>query len=121
MTTCVRAVTLACAVGVSLVATDASAATIRWRAAVNGSWSSAASWEGNAVPGATDAVIAALPGVKEFELRGDRVAISSADSDATLWALKAAVPAVHDVEISAVGLEGAFLSLTADETAEPVR
>jgi len=74
-----------------------------------------------AVPGATEAVIAALPGVKEFELRGDRVAISSADSDATLWALKATVPGVHDVEISAVGLEGAFLSLTADETAEPVR
>ncbi|MEV6872162.1 ABC transporter ATP-binding protein [Amycolatopsis sp. NPDC051128] len=74
-----------------------------------------------AVPGATDAAIAALPGVKEFELRGDRVAISTADSDATLWALKATVPAVHDVEISAVGLEGAFLSLTADETAEPVR
>ncbi|MFJ1765327.1 ABC transporter ATP-binding protein [Amycolatopsis sp. NPDC088138] len=74
-----------------------------------------------AVPGATEAVIAALPGVKEFELRGDRVAISSGDSDATLWALKAAVPAVYDVEISAVGLEGAFLSLTADETAESVR
>ncbi|MEA5366535.1 ABC transporter ATP-binding protein [Amycolatopsis sp., V23-08] len=74
-----------------------------------------------AVPGATEAVIAALPGVKEFELRGDRVAISSGDSDATLWALKAAVPAVYDIEISAVGLEGAFLSLTADETAESVR
>jgi ABC-2 type transport system ATP-binding protein len=74
-----------------------------------------------AVPGATEAVIAALPGVKEFELRGDRVAISTGDSDATLWALKAAVPSVYDVEISAVGLEGAFLSLTADETAESVR
>ncbi|RSM35957.1 ABC transporter ATP-binding protein [Amycolatopsis balhimycina DSM 5908] len=74
-----------------------------------------------AVPDATDATIAALPGVKEFELRGDRVAISSSDSDATLWALKAAVPGVRDVEISAVGLEGAFLSLTADETAESVR
>jgi ABC-2 type transport system ATP-binding protein len=71
------------------------------------------------VPGATDAVIAALPEVKEFELRGDRVAISSADSDATLWALKAAVPAVHDIEIGAIGLEGAFLSLTSDE--EPAR
>ena len=74
-----------------------------------------------AVPGATEAVIAALPGVKEFELRGERVAISSGDSDTTLWALKAAVPAVHDVEIGAVGLEGAFLSLTADDTAEAVR
>jgi len=39
------------------------------------------------VPGASDAVIAALPEVKEFELRGDRVAIASSDSDATLWAL----------------------------------
>jgi ABC-2 type transport system ATP-binding protein len=74
-----------------------------------------------AVPGATEAVVAALPGVKEFELRGDRVAISTGDSDAMLWALKAAVPGVHDVEISAVGLEGAFLSLTADETPESVR
>ena len=74
-----------------------------------------------AVPGATEAVIAALPGVKEFELRGDRVAISSGDSDATLWALKATVPAVYDIEISAVGLEGAFLSLTADELPESVR
>jgi ABC-2 type transport system ATP-binding protein len=74
-----------------------------------------------AVPGATEAVIAALPGVKEFELRGDRVAISSGDSDATLWALKAALPSVSDIEISAVGLEGAFLSLTADETPESVR
>jgi ABC-2 type transport system ATP-binding protein len=74
-----------------------------------------------AVPGATDAVIAALPGVREFELRGDRVAISSSDSDATLWALKATLPAVHDVEIGAVGLEGAFLSLTADEQPEAVR
>ncbi|MEV6626018.1 ABC transporter ATP-binding protein [Amycolatopsis sp. NPDC051106] len=74
-----------------------------------------------AVPGATEAVVAALPGVKEFELRGDRVAISTGDSDSTLWALKAAVPAVRDVEIGAVGLEGAFLSLTADETPESVR
>src|SRR6184192_945820 len=60
-----------------------------------------------AVPGVTDAVIAALPGVKEFELRGDRVAIASSGSDATLWALKDVIPAVHDVEISAIGLEGA--------------
>ncbi|MFD9894146.1 ABC transporter ATP-binding protein [Amycolatopsis sp. NPDC059027] len=51
-----------------------------------------------------------------YELRGGRVAISSSDSDTTLRALMAAVPAVHDIEIGAVGLEGAFLTLTADET-----
>ncbi len=71
------------------------------------------------VPGASEAVIAALPEVKEFELRGDRVAIASSDSDVTLWALRDAVPAAHDVEIGAIGLEGAFLSLTSDE--EPAR
>ncbi|GAA4550990.1 ABC transporter ATP-binding protein [Amycolatopsis samaneae] len=74
------------------------------------------------VPGATEPVIAALPAITGYELRGDRVAISSADSDTTLRALMAAVPAVHDIEIGAVGLEGAFLSLTGDETdQEPTR
>ncbi|WP_409186419.1 ABC transporter ATP-binding protein [Amycolatopsis sp. VS8301801F10] len=72
-------------------------------------------------PGAGDEVVSTLPAVTSFELRGDRVALSSSDSDATLRALLAAVPAVHDIEIGAVGLEGAFLSLTSDETEEAVR
>ncbi|MFD9964154.1 ABC transporter ATP-binding protein [Amycolatopsis sp. NPDC058986] len=68
------------------------------------------------VPGAAEPVIAGLPAITGYELRGGRVAISSSDSDTTLRALMAAVPAVHDIEIGAVGLEGAFLTLTADET-----
>lgn len=66
----------------------------------------------------TEAVIAALPGVTEYQLRGTRIALSSSDSDKTLRALLDAFPAAHDIEIAAIGLEGAFLSLTADE-AEP--
>ncbi|MDT8914641.1 ABC transporter ATP-binding protein [Amycolatopsis sp. PS_44_ISF1] len=71
------------------------------------------------LPGATQAtgpMLAGLPAVTEFELRGERAAISSSASDATLRALMAAVPDVRDIEISAVGLEGAFLSLTASDT-----
>jgi len=67
------------------------------------------------VPGATAQHVAKLPGVTECELRGDRVALSSADSDATLRALLSWFPGAHDIEITAIGLEGAFLTLTADE------
>ncbi|EFL09529.1 MULTISPECIES: ABC transporter ATP-binding protein [Actinomycetes] len=71
--------------------------------------------------GVSDQLVSNLPAVTSFELRGERVALSSSDSDTTLRALLAAVPAVHDIEIGAVGLEGAFLSLTSDETEEAVR
>ncbi|WP_167406188.1 ABC transporter ATP-binding protein [Amycolatopsis thailandensis] len=76
-----------------------------------------------AVPAAAEPVIAGLPAVTGFELRGGRVAISSSDSDATLRALMTEVPEARDIEISAVGLEGAFLSLTTDteNTEEAVR
>jgi ABC-2 type transport system ATP-binding protein len=67
-----------------------------------------------AVPGATAASLRPLPGVSEVEFRGERAAISSADSDATLRALLATFPQAHDIEVAAVGLEGAFLSLTTD-------
>ncbi|NEC58198.1 ABC transporter ATP-binding protein [Amycolatopsis rubida] len=71
--------------------------------------------------GVSDQLVSALPAVTSFALRGERVALSSSDSDTTLRALLAAVPAVRDIEIGAVGLEGAFLSLTSDETEEAVR
>ncbi|SFO80923.1 ABC transporter ATP-binding protein [Amycolatopsis rubida] len=71
--------------------------------------------------GVSDQLVSALPAVTSFALRGERVALSSSDSDTTLRALLAAVPAVRDIEIGAVGLEGAFLSLTSGETEEAVR
>jgi ABC-2 type transport system ATP-binding protein len=64
------------------------------------------------VPGATRAAIVALPGVRAAEVRGDTVDLDCADSDAALRALLARWPAAHDIEITAVGLEDAFLALT---------
>jgi ABC-2 type transport system ATP-binding protein len=67
------------------------------------------------VPGVTAAAAGGLPGVTEHQVRGEQIALSSSDSDATLRALLAAFPDAHDIEIAAIGLEGAFLSLTSDE------
>ncbi|HVW40568.1 MAG TPA: ABC transporter ATP-binding protein [Amycolatopsis sp.] len=67
------------------------------------------------VPGATATAIAAMPGVTEYQIRGERIAASSSDSDATLRALLATYPDARDIEIAAMGLEGAFLSLTSEE------
>jgi ABC-2 type transport system ATP-binding protein len=67
------------------------------------------------VPGATEAALALLPGATEVEVRASNATISTSDSDATLRALLATYPQAHDIEVTAVGLEDAFLSLTSDE------
>jgi len=69
------------------------------------------------VPGAREEALAMLVGVTEVELRADRAVISTNDSDKTLRELLATYPQAHDIEVTAVGLEGAFLSLTSDDTA----
>ncbi|TCO50871.1 ABC transporter ATP-binding protein [Actinocrispum wychmicini] len=56
-----------------------------------------------------------LPGVIDVARRAERVELVCADSDRTLRALLNAHPHVHDIEISAAGLEEAFLALTAKE------
>jgi ABC-2 type transport system ATP-binding protein len=71
-----------------------------------------------AVPGVTDRAVRALPAVSEVEVRGAQVSISTRDSDTTLRTLLAMYPQARDIEVTAVGLEGAFLSLTADQTPE---
>jgi ABC-2 type transport system ATP-binding protein len=71
-----------------------------------------------AVPGATESALAMMVGVTEVEFRASRAVISTNDSDKTLRELLATYPQAHDIEVSAVGLEGAFLSLTSDDTAE---
>jgi ABC-2 type transport system ATP-binding protein len=65
--------------------------------------------------GAPAAAFEALPGVRTAEVRGDAVELACSDSDAALRALLARWPAAHDVEITAVGLEDAFLALTAPQ------
>jgi ABC-2 type transport system ATP-binding protein len=66
------------------------------------------------VPGAAEAGMRALPGVSGVELRGTRVELDCADSDAAVRALIAGYPQAHDIEIKAVGLEEAFLALTSE-------
>jgi ABC-2 type transport system ATP-binding protein len=70
-----------------------------------------------AIPEVSAAALGRLPAVTEIEVRTNHVAISTADSDTTLRALLATYPQAHDIEVTAMGLEGAFLSLTSDNTA----
>ena len=67
------------------------------------------------VPGATEAELAALPGVTSAQVRGGRAELACADSDTAIRGLLAAHPLAADIEITALGLEEAFLALTADE------
>jgi ABC-2 type transport system ATP-binding protein len=70
-----------------------------------------------AVPGATQSALTMMAGVTEVEVRANRTVISTSDSDRTLRELLATYPLAHDIEVTAMGLEGAFLSLTGDENA----
>ncbi len=71
------------------------------------------------VAGAQRSELAALPGVTAVELRGDQVTLACADSDTALRALLASYPEARDIEITTVGLEEAFLALTADIEEDP--
>jgi ABC-2 type transport system ATP-binding protein len=66
------------------------------------------------IPGAIPELLRALPGASDVELRADRVSISSKESDQTLRALLASFPDARDIEVTAFGLEDAFLTLTDD-------
>ena len=70
------------------------------------------------IPDAIPELLRALPGVSEVELRGDRVSISSKESDQTLRALLASFPNARDIEVTAFGLEDAFLTLTGQNDSE---
>ena len=69
------------------------------------------------LPHADEASLAALPGVRSVEIRGDRVLIQTTDSDAVARHLLTRTPA-SDVEIVAHNLEDAFLALTGDESGQ---
>ncbi|MFB9690242.1 ABC transporter ATP-binding protein [Amycolatopsis plumensis] len=69
------------------------------------------------VPEATEADLARLPGVTDVQLRGGRAELACADSDAAIRALLVEYPQAGDIEITALGLEEAFLALTAEEAA----
>ncbi len=56
-----------------------------------------------------------LPGVSGAERRGEAVVLRCSDSDVAVRALLSAYPQARDIEITAAGLEEAFLELTGRE------
>ena len=66
------------------------------------------------LPGADARTLSALPGVETVDVRGDSVYIHAKDTDAVARHLLTTTTA-HDLEITARGLEDAFLSLTGDD------
>ncbi|HEX6684073.1 MAG TPA: ABC transporter ATP-binding protein [Candidatus Limnocylindrales bacterium] len=63
------------------------------------------------VPCVSGAEMELLPGVAEVDQREDRFSLRCKDSDAALRALLAKYPDAHDVEVTAAGLEDAFVAL----------
>jgi ABC-2 type transport system ATP-binding protein len=66
------------------------------------------------LPGASEAELAAVPGAESVELRGDTVLVHATDSDAVARYLLTSTTA-RDLEITARGIEDAFLALTGDD------
>src|SRR5215510_14484975 len=60
-------------------------------------------------------VLLGLPGLVSLDVRGDVVQIQSTDSDATLYALLDAGYRPSEIEIGSLGLEQAFLAITAED------
>jgi ABC-2 type transport system ATP-binding protein len=56
-----------------------------------------------------------LPGLVRLEVRHDLVQIQSRDSDATLYALLKAGYRPREIEISSLGLEQAFITITEED------
>ena len=66
------------------------------------------------LPGAALDALQLLPGVNAAERRGEAVLLSCTDSDVAIRALLEAHSDARDIEITAAGLEEAFLQLTGD-------
>jgi ABC-2 type transport system ATP-binding protein len=64
------------------------------------------------LPAAGLAQLERLPGVGTAERRGDAVVLRCTDADTAIRALLARYPQARDIEITAAGLEEAFLQLT---------
>ena len=66
-------------------------------------------------PGADPSALRRLPGVTQVHVDGPRVRLECSDSDAALRALVVGYPQACDIEVSAHGLEDAFVALTASD------
>jgi ABC-2 type transport system ATP-binding protein len=56
-----------------------------------------------------------LPGLVNLEVRRDFAQIQTSDSDATLYAVLDAGYRPTDIEVTSLGLEQAFLAITAED------
>ena len=56
-----------------------------------------------------------LPGLVNLEVRHDFVQIQTTDSDATLYAVLNAGLRPHEIEVTSLGLEQAFIAITAED------
>jgi ABC-2 type transport system ATP-binding protein len=65
--------------------------------------------------GADESFLLGLPGIVSVETRHDLVQIQSANSDATLYAVLDAGYRPSEIEIGGIGLEQAFLAITAED------
>jgi ABC-2 type transport system ATP-binding protein len=68
------------------------------------------------LPGADEAELRRIPGADTVELRGDTVLVHSGDSDSVARFLLTSTQA-RDLEITARGIEDAFIALTSDDNA----
>jgi ABC-2 type transport system ATP-binding protein len=62
-----------------------------------------------------EAFLLSLPGLVNLEIRNDVVQIQSSDSDATLYAVLDAGYRPADLEVTSLGLEQAFIAITAED------
>jgi ABC-2 type transport system ATP-binding protein len=62
-----------------------------------------------------------LPGLENLEIRGDLVQLQTSDSDASLYALIDAGLRPREIEVGSLGLEQAFLAITAEDNAEATK
>jgi ABC-2 type transport system ATP-binding protein len=67
------------------------------------------------LPGSTEEMLQQIPGVETAEVRGDTVLVHCNDSDAAARYLLTQT-AARDLEITARGIEDAFIALTGDDT-----
>jgi ABC-2 type transport system ATP-binding protein len=58
-----------------------------------------------------------LPGLVNLDIRHDLVQIQTSDSDATLYAVLDAGYRPREIEVTSLGLEQAFIAITAEDDA----
>jgi ABC-2 type transport system ATP-binding protein len=65
--------------------------------------------------GVDEPFLLGLPGLVNLEIRGDLVQVQATDSDAALYAVLDAGYRPHEIEVTSLGLEQAFLAITSED------